>query len=42
MRDLDFAEETAEFARAQIIYQAGIAATASANMIPQTVLSLLG
>ena len=41
VRDLDFATETAEFTRAQIIYQAGVSSIASANLIPQTVLALL-
>lgn len=41
IRDLDFAAETAEFTRTQIMFQAGTAVLASANLIPQTVLTLL-
>ncbi|MFC1587364.1 flagellin [Planctomycetota bacterium] len=41
IRDLDFAAETAEFTRTQIMFQAGMAVMASANMTPQTVLTLL-
>jgi len=41
IRDLNFAAETAEFTRTQILFQAGTAVLASANMIPQTILSLL-
>lgn len=39
--DADFAKETADLARAQIIQQAGIAMLAQANIQPQTVLGLL-
>jgi flagellin len=39
--DADFALETAAFTKAQIMQQAGIAMLAQANMLPQTVLSLL-
>jgi flagellin len=42
IRDLDFASETAEFTRTQILFQAGTAVLASANLIPQSVLTLLG
>jgi flagellin len=42
LRDLDFAEETANFTRVQILFQSGIAALASARTIPQSVLTLLG
>ncbi len=42
LRDLDFAEETASFARNQILFQSGIAALASSRAIPQAVLQLLG
>jgi flagellin len=42
LRDLDFAEETAAFARSQILFQSGIAALASSRAIPQAVLQLLG
>jgi flagellin len=41
IRDLDFAEEMAEFTKTQIIYQAGISVIAQANTIPQSVLQLL-
>ncbi len=41
IRDLDFAEETANFARIQVLFQSGIAALASANLVPQSVLTLL-
>ncbi len=39
--DTDFAAETAELTRAQILQQAGTAMVAQANSIPQNVLSLL-
>ena len=39
--DTDYAEETSELARTQIIQQAGTAMLAQANQMPQTVLSLL-
>ena len=39
--DTDYASETSELARAQIIQQAGTAMLAQANQLPQTVLSLL-
>lgn len=39
--DADFAAETAELTKAQVMQQAGIAMLAQANMLPQTVLSLL-
>ena len=42
IRDADFAAETAELTRAQIIQQAGVAMLAQANTSPQAVLSLLG
>ncbi len=41
IRDLDFAEETANFTRTQILFQAGTAVLASANLIPQAILTLL-
>ncbi|MEK7466935.1 MAG: flagellin [Planctomycetota bacterium] len=41
IRDLDFAAETAEFTRTQVLFQAGISVLGSANLIPQTVLTLL-
>ncbi len=42
IRDADFAVETSELTRAQILQQAGIAMLSQANSIPQSVLSLLG
>ena len=42
IRDADFASETAELTRTQILQQAGVAMVAQANQLPQTVLSLLG
>jgi flagellin len=39
--DADFAAETANLTKAQILQQAGVAMLAQANMLPQTVLSLL-
>jgi flagellin len=39
--DADFAAETANLTRAQILQQAGIAILAQANQIPQNVLALL-
>jgi flagellin len=39
--DADFASETANLARAQILQQAGTAMVAQANSLPQSVLSLL-
>ena len=41
VRDADFAAETAELTRNQILQQAGIAVLAQANAQPQSVLSLL-
>jgi flagellin len=41
IQDADFASETANLSRAQILQQAGTAMVAQANQIPQTVLSLL-
>jgi flagellin len=41
IRDADFALETAELSRAQILQQAGIAMLAQANAAPQSVLGLL-
>lgn len=41
IRDADFAAETANLARAQILQQAGIAVLAQANAQPQNVLALL-
>ena len=39
--DADFAAETAEMTKAQVMQQAGIAMLAQANQLPQSVLSLL-
>jgi flagellin len=41
IKDADFAMETAELTRNQILQQAGVAMVAQANALPQTVLSLL-
>ncbi len=41
IRDLDFAAETAEFTRTQILFAAGTSVLASANLVPQTILTLL-
>ena len=41
IRDTDFAAETAELTRAQILQQAGISVLAQANANPQSVLALL-
>lgn len=41
IRDADFARETAELTRAQILTQAGTSVLATANSSPQSVLSLL-
>ncbi len=41
VRDTDFAQETANLTRAQILQQAGVAMLAQANVAPQNVLSLL-
>ncbi|WP_255437833.1 flagellin [Comamonas flocculans] len=41
IQDADFAKETADLARAQILQQAGTAMVAQANQIPQGVLALL-
>ncbi len=41
IRDTDFAAETAELTRAQILQQAGTAMLSQANALPQQVLSLL-
>jgi len=39
--DADFAAETANLTRAQILQQAGVAMLAQANILPQTALALL-
>jgi flagellin len=41
IQDADFAQETANLSRAQILQQAGTAMVAQANQIPQGVLALL-
>ena len=41
IRDADYAQETAELTRSQILQQAGVAMLAQANAAPQSVLSLL-
>ncbi len=42
IQDADFAAETAELSRSQVLQQAGISILAQANAAPQQVLSLLG
>jgi flagellin len=42
IRDVDFASETAEFTRAQILVQAGTSVAAQANVATQAALQLLG
>jgi flagellin len=42
IRDVDFASETADYTRNQILIQSGTAMLAQANMVPQSVLQLLG
>ena len=41
IKDTDFAKETAELTRTQILQQAGTAMLAQANQVPQNVMSLL-
>ena len=41
IRDLDFAAETAELTRTQVLFQAGVSVLAQANALPQAVLQLL-
>jgi len=41
IQDADFAAETAEMTRSQILQQAGVAMVSQANALPQSVLSLL-
>ena len=41
IQDADFAAETANLTRAQILQQAGTAMLAQANTLPQSALSLL-
>lgn len=42
IRDVDFATETAEYTKNSILSQAATSVLAQANMLPQTVLTLLG
>ena len=42
IRDVDFAQETAELTRNQVLQQAGISVLAQANVSTQSALSLLG
>lgn len=42
IRDADMAREMSEFTRAQILQQASTAMLAQANLVPQTILQLLG
>jgi flagellin len=42
IRDVDFAKETTEFTRSQILVQSATSMLAQANQVPQGVLSLLG
>lgn len=42
IKDVDFAAESMEFTKNQILEQSGLAMLAQANMMPQTVLQLLG
>lgn len=42
IQDTDYAQETAELTRTQILQQAGTTVLAQANQLPQNVLSLLG
>jgi flagellin len=42
IRDVDFAKETTEFTRAQILVQSATSMLAQSNQLPQGVLSLLG
>jgi flagellin len=40
--DANFAQETANLSKAQVLQQAGISVLAQANSLPQQVLKLLG
>ena len=42
IKDVDVAAESAEFAKAQVLQQAGVAMLAQANALPQLALRLLG
>jgi len=41
IQDADFAQETANLSKAQVLQQAGISVLAQANSLPQQVLKLL-
>ena len=41
MRDADIALETSEFTQGQVLLQAGVSVLAQANLLPQSLLSLL-
>jgi flagellin len=41
IQDADFAQETANLTKAQILQQSGVAVLAQANAVPQTALALL-
>ena len=42
IRDVDFAKETSDYTKNQILMQSGTAMLAQANLVPQSVLQLLG
>ena len=42
IRDTDYAQETSEFTKQQVLQQAGASVLANANQVPNLVLSLLG
>ncbi len=42
IQDADFAKESAELARGQVLQQAGVAILAQANQSPQLAMQLLG
>ncbi|MHC4606849.1 MAG: flagellin N-terminal helical domain-containing protein [Planctomycetota bacterium] len=42
LRDLDFAEETANYTKTQVLFRSGISVIAAANVMPQSALRLLG
>jgi flagellin len=42
IRDVDFAQETTQFTRSQILVQSGTAMLAQSNMAPRNILSLVG
>ena len=41
IQDADFAAETANLSKGQVLQQAGVAMLAQANQLPQNILSLL-